>query len=267
MAMEILREGATGANVTALQTRLQAHGFSPGSIDGSFGPATEAALTGFQKSEGLVPDGVMDARTAKALGFGDVDVPPVGAMPNVTVAVVSKMFPSTPLDPIKSNLPFVLDALIATELTSVPIVLSALATIRAETEGFVPISEFLSRFNTSPGGHPFDLYDNRRDLGNQGAPDGANFKGRGYVQLTGRTNYTKFGPIVGVANLADQPDQANDPAIAAKILAAFIASKEAAISTALVANDLAAARKLVNGGSNGLERFTSAYRIGAGLLT
>ena len=53
----------------------------------------------------------------------------------------------------------------------------AIATIRAETAGFEPISEFKSRFNTSPQGHPFDLYDSRKDLGNCGAPDGTNFKG------------------------------------------------------------------------------------------
>lgn len=131
----------------------------------------------------------------------------------------------------------------------------------------MPTNEFLSRFNTSPGGHPFDLYDNRKDLGNRGPPDGASFKGRGYVQLTGRSNYTTFGPRVGVNNLVQQPDQANDPAVAARILAAFIASKQAAIATALASDDLATARRLVNGGANGLDRFISAYRIGANLLT
>ena len=265
--METLEEGMTGGDVTALQTRLQMRGFPPGVIDGTFGPGTEAAVIAFQKSEGLVPDGVVGARTAQALGFAQSDLPPVPAMPNITVALVSKMFPATLLDPIKTNLPHVLGALIAADLTSVPIVLTALATIRAETEGFVPIGEFLSRFNTSPGGHPFDLYDNRKDLGNRGPPDGARFKGRGYVQLTGRANYTYFGPIVGVDNLVQQPEQANDPAIAAKILAAFIASKQAAIATAIASEDLTAARRLVNGGSNGLDRFIAAYWIGANLLT
>jgi putative chitinase len=264
--MQILKEGMSGADVTALQLQLQTHGFSPGGIDGIFGPGTEAAVVGFQNSEGLVPNGIVDARTAQALDFAAADLPPVPAMPNVTVAVVSKMFPATPLDPIKKHLPDVLGALVAADLTSVPVVLAALATIRAETEGFVPIGEFLSRFNTSPGGHPFDLYDNRKDLGNQGPPDGASFKGRGYVQLTGRANYAKFGPIVGVADLVDQPDQANDSEVAAKILAAFLKAKEAALATALAADDLAAARRLVNGGTNGLDRFTSAYRIGADLL-
>jgi putative chitinase len=265
--MDTLKEGSSGASVTALQKQLQARGFPPGAVDGIFGPGTGAAVIAFQRSEGLVPDGVVGTRTARALGFAEPELPPPPAMPNVTVPIVANMFPVTPLDHIKVNLPSVLTALAGAKLTTVPIVLAALATIRAETEGFVPISEGLSRFNTSPGGHPFDLYDNRKDLGNQGPPDGESFKGRGYVQLTGRANYTKFGPLVDVNDLVEQPDKANDPQIAAKLLAAFVASKETAIATALTTGDLATARRLVNGGSHGLDRFTSAYQIGLGLLT
>ena len=93
-----------------------------------------------------------------------------------------------------------------------PMILMALGTIRAETAGFVPISEGQSRFNTSPGGHPFDLYDNRRDLGNRGAPDGANFKGRGFVQLTGRTNYTMFSAELNISTeLVDRPGKGQRP--------------------------------------------------------
>ena len=264
--METLREGSNGPDVVALQTRLRAQGFPPGAIDGNFGPGTEAAVIAFQRSEGLVPDGVVVPQTAQALGVAPADLPPP-EMPEITVAIVAKMFPVTPLGHINANLPRVLTALSEAKLTTLPIVLAALATIRAETEGFLPISEFLSRFNTSPNGHPFDLYDFRQDLGNQGPPDGANFKGRGFVQLTGRTNYTTFGPLVDVRNLVDEPEQANDPDIAARLLAAFISSKRVAIASALAANDLAAARRLVNGGSHGLDQFVSAYQIGASLLT
>jgi len=265
--MTALSEGMSGGDVAELQTRLKMHGFPPGAIDGSFGPGTQAAVIAFQLSEGLVPDGIVGGRTALALGFDQPAEAPVAAMPNVTVAVVAKMFPVTPLDPIKANLPHVLGALIDASLTSMPIVVTALATIRAETEGFVPMDEGLSRFNTSPGGQPFDLYDNRKDLGNVGPPDGALFRGRGYVQLTGRANYAAFGPQVGVGNLVDQPEQANDPDIAARLLAAFIGNKAAAIRAALANNDLAAARRLVNGGSNGLDRFTAAFQVGTQLLS
>ena len=134
-------------------------------------------------------------------------------------------------------------------------------------ECFEPIPEGQSRYNTSPSGHPFDLYDNRKDLGNQGTPDGALFKCRGYVQLTGRANYAKFGPpLTPPVDPISNPDKASDPDVAANLLALFIADKELAIKNALLADNMATARQLVNGGSNGLERFEEAYRCGASLI-
>src|SRR5262249_51800617 len=152
------------------------------------------AVIAFQRSEGLVADGVVGPRTAAALGVSSEDLPPAPAMPNVTIAIVAKMFPHTPLGNINKYLPAVLGELGNAGITALPLVLAALATIRAETEGFVPIDEGRSRFNTSPNGHPFDLYDYNKNLGNKGPPDGERFKGRGFVQLTGRANYTQFGP-------------------------------------------------------------------------
>jgi peptidoglycan L-alanyl-D-glutamate endopeptidase CwlK len=264
--MDVLREGMSGPDVTDLQTRLRDCGFPPGAIDGVFGPGTEAAVLAFQSSKGLLADGIVGERTALALGFAASGAPAPPGMPGITVATVSKMFPVTPLRNISANLPVVLTALQQANLTTVPIVLASLATIRAETEGFVPLDEGESRFNTSPAGAPFDLYDHRTDLGNTGPPDGANYKGRGFIQLTGRANYEKFGPIIGVPTLATNPEQANTPGIAAQLLAAFVKDKEIAIKSALQRNDLAADRKLVNGGSNGLDRFTDAYTIGLGLV-
>ena len=166
-----LRRGSTGAEVSRLQARLKERGFNPGRVDGDFGGGTEAAVLAFQKSAGLLADGIAGPRTLAALELAGDAVPVVSGQ--VTTAIVSQMFPFTRLDNIKTNLPFVLTALGDAALADKPMTLMALATIRAETEGFIPISEGLSRFNTSPGGHPFDLYDNRRDLGNQGPPDGA----------------------------------------------------------------------------------------------
>ncbi|MEM7021227.1 MAG: peptidoglycan-binding protein, partial [Pseudomonadota bacterium] len=145
------------------------------------------------------------------------------------------------------------------------ITLLALGTIRAETAGFVPIDEGISKYNTDPGQHPFNRYDHMSALGNQGPPDGERYRGRGFIQLTGRANYRTYGTRLGVP-LENQPDRANDPEIAAGVLAAFLADKRTAAKYAIFGNDLAFARKLVNGGSHGLERFQVAFEKGASLL-
>lgn len=262
-----LKKGAKGERVKALQNALKKKGFDPGAIDGDFGNGTEAAVIAFQKSEGLLPDGIAGPQTlgALAIDFTSEDKRP-DATAKFTVGVVSDMFPSTPIGNIKKHLPSVLSALRKLDLGDQEMVLMALATIRAETEGFVPIDEFKSRFNTPPAGPPYSLYDNRRDLGNKGPTDGADFKGRGFIQLTGRANYERIGSQIG-ENLIANPNLANDPEIAATILATFLKNKERLIRGDLLINDLKTARKRVNGGSHGLDRFTDAFNIGRRLTS
>jgi peptidoglycan L-alanyl-D-glutamate endopeptidase CwlK len=266
--MAILKLDSHGADVVALQRALKARGFDPGVPDGDFGPGTEAAVIAFQKSEGLTPDGIVGPQTLDRLGMPATALPvPVDVTAKVTATQVSRMFPQTPLGNINTNLPFVLQAMHNASLGDKPMLLMGLGTIRAETGSFEPISEGRSRFNTSPSGHPFDLYDNRRDLGNRGAPDGNRFKGRGFVQLTGRANYTTFSAKLSMGTgLVEDPDKANDPTIASQLLALFLKDKEQRIRDALGSDDLATARRLVNGGSHGLDDFSDAYRIGERVL-
>lgn len=53
---------------------------------------------------------------------------------------------------------------------------------------------------------------------------------------------------------------------ASKLLARFLLDRENPIREALPSNNLATARRLVNGGSNGLDRFTDAYNRGLQLI-
>jgi peptidoglycan hydrolase-like protein with peptidoglycan-binding domain len=271
--MPVLKVGSSGPEVEALQQKLKDEGFDPGLVDGDFGLGTEAAVIAFQKSEGLTPDGIAGPHTRaafKPIGAPAPKAPPAPIVTGavditgaVTVAKVSKMCPGAPLGNIKANLPPILEALRTLGLGDKPMVLMAIATIRAETAGFEPISEFKSRFNTSPQGHPFDLYDSRKDLGNRGAPDGANFKGRGFVQLTGRFNYEKLDGQLGLSGrLVANTELANDPTIAAEILARFLTDVEAPIRAALQGGKLKKARKLVNGGTHGLQEFEEAFDTG-----
>ena len=283
--MPVLQKGSSGPEVLTLQNTLQQLGFDPHGVDGVYGLGTQAAVIAFQKSKGLTPDGVCGPSTMAALqssaAVAGADVSgatttastsPAGAttLPacNPTVSQVAKMFPGVPVKNIETNLPFVLAAMNDAALGDKDMVLMALATIRAETGNFTPLSEFQSKFNTAPGGPPFGLYDNRKDLGNQGPPDGSSFKGRGYIQLTGRSNYQVHGAAIGLGNqLITNPALANQPDIAAKLLASFLKSKEAKIRTALKNNDLKTARRLVNGGSHGLDQFTQAFNIGRSAIT
>src|SRR5690348_7214115 len=64
-----------------------------------------------------------------------------------------------------------------------------LATTKHEcADRWQPIAEFASG----------KAYEGRRDLGNTQRGDGPRFKGRGYVQLTGRRNYAYFARRLGV---------------------------------------------------------------------
>lgn len=266
----ILSEGATGPLVVKLQNKLKALGFDPGDVDGDFGPKTTAAVVAFQQSKQIAADGIVGPVTLEHLGLTLMpSVPVAGASitKNVTPELVAQILVHSPLGNIRQYLPDILKALDADSIGDKQMVLMALATVYVETGQFIPIDEYRSRYNTSQGGHPFDLYDNRSDLGNRGYPDGKNFKGRGFIQLTGRDNYTRFSHELGLGEqLVNQPDLANSPKIAAQLLARFLKAKESRIRNALSRNDLATARQLVNGGSHGLAQFVDVYRRGDKLL-
>jgi peptidoglycan hydrolase-like protein with peptidoglycan-binding domain len=65
-----IKQGASGALVKDLQTRLIQAGYSVGAsgVDGSFGPATNSAVRAFQKAKGLTVDGIVGPNTWTALG-------------------------------------------------------------------------------------------------------------------------------------------------------------------------------------------------------
>jgi hypothetical protein len=58
-----------GSDVLQLQERLQALGYYAGPLDGKYGARAVAAVVAFQKAHGLRADGVVDYRTAEALGL------------------------------------------------------------------------------------------------------------------------------------------------------------------------------------------------------
>lgn len=100
----------------------------------------------------------------------------------------------------------------------------------------------------------FSKYDGRGALGNTQPGDGFRFRGRAYVQITGRRNYKFAGEQLGV-DLVAEPDKALEPAIAVQILYRGMAegwftgrgmSRYIGPNTAEKA-DYEAARRVVNG--------------------
>lgn len=62
-----LKPGDTGAQVRALQRTLTHLGYSIGTIDGSYGPATKTAVSKFQRAHQLTADGIVGPATLAAL--------------------------------------------------------------------------------------------------------------------------------------------------------------------------------------------------------
>jgi hypothetical protein len=67
LGSRVMHKGQRGWDVAALQFLLQRRGFSPGGLDGGFGPGTHGALVSFQRAAGLTVDGLAGSATLSAL--------------------------------------------------------------------------------------------------------------------------------------------------------------------------------------------------------
>lgn len=142
-------------------------------------------------------------------------------------------------------LPGILSAMQKFDMLDKKVLIGLLATVRVETGGMKPINEW--------GGESYwSQYEGRSDLGNVNPGDGVKYHGRGYVQLTGRSNYKVYGQKLGV-DLENNPDLALDPDVSAQVLACYF--KDRRVDTAAQTKDWRKVRKLVNGGYNGWDEF------------
>ena len=97
-----------------------------------------------------------------------------------------------------------------------------------------------------------------KNLGNTQPGDGPRFKGRGYIQLTGRWNYGHFGKKVGV-DLISNPELAASPDVAAAIAVQFY--KDRVDRVAARRGDVAGATKGINPGLNGLKDRERRFKL------
>mgnify|MGYP000331641032 CR=1 FL=1 len=90
-------------------------------------------------------------------------------------------------------------------------------------------------------------------LGNTEPGDGKTFRGRGYIQLTGRSNYRNAGQALGL-DLENHPDQAAQPANAARIAGWFWKkNKLNQFTYGDTPENFISLTKRINGGTVGLE--------------
>jgi len=108
------------------------------------------------------------------------------------------------------------------------------------------------------------IYGNRKDLGNVNPGDGYTYIGRGFIMITGRVNYTRFGALIAQP-LVDQPDLLQQPLYAAQAAAAFWRATN--INARADADDVAGVTKLVNGGLNGLDGRTALLKTAKTIWT
>ncbi len=120
-----------------------------------------------------------------------------------------------------------------------------LAQVAHESDMFCTTEEYASG----------SAYEGRKDLGNTVRGDGVRFKGRGPIQLTGRTNYRNFSLWMR-ATVANAPDFIDHPGLVAE----FPWAAHAAIwfwtvkrlNVVADRDDLVAVTRIINGGRNGL---------------
>lgn len=74
VTMPVLRQGARGELVRSMQQNLTSWGFSPGKIDGIFGPKTLEAVQALQRKLGVPATGAMDAQTVEKVKSDLFDV-------------------------------------------------------------------------------------------------------------------------------------------------------------------------------------------------
>ncbi len=191
--------------VKELQTGL---GFSGTQIDGKFGAGTDAAVKRFQLSNGLLVDGIVGEQTWSALLGEPVEVfshRPKGRFD------IDKIVMSIPHGVIRQkareSVPLILSECEASGVINKKQIAYVLATAQHESHLGRWMEEFASGW----------AYEGRSDLGNTQPGDGPKYKGRGFVQLTGRKNYTFWKNRLGI-DLVNRPERAKEFPIAAKIL-------------------------------------------------
>lgn len=94
------------------------------------------------------------------------------------------------------------------------------------------------------------VYANRLGNGPPESGDGFRYRGRGYIQITGRANYRDMGKIAGIP-LEEQPELAAKPEHALAVACAFWSARK--LNAICDTGDFSACTRAINGGLIGME--------------
>ena len=187
----------------------------------------------------------------------------------VTSDLLEEVFPKLEKarENISANYGFLAAAMKEFQISEPRFASAVIATIAVETPDFSAYEETPAPYNTKTT--PFDVYEGAARLGNTTPGDGAKFRGRGFIGLTGRYNYAKMSERLGLGTrLLDNPEDARSPEVASRIICAFFIDSQSRVVKALDQQDFGEIRRLVSGSaSDHLAQFLSAYNKTLSLLT
>lgn len=125
---------------------------------------------------------------------------------------------------------------------------------------YFPTSALSTAYERKPEKIANLVYASRMGNGNEASGDGFKFRGRGYIQLTGKNNYTLFGQSID-EDIVENPDKvASDYAL---LSAAWFFNKKGLHKIADEGSTdeiVTKITKLVNGGTNGLPARISHFK-------
>ena len=207
----ILKVGSKGEDVKKLQEKLGVEAI------GKFGPKTEAAVKAWQKANGLKDDGIVGDATWSKL-FGEEPKQPQVVKEDVVIPSGG----SLNIEKLKGHIP---DAVLAQipetakkfNITNNLRLAHFLSQCGHESGNFKAVSEnlnysadglkkifgkyFPGNLNESYARQPEKIasrvYASRMGNGDEASKEGFKFRGRGYIQLTGKANYTNFTKFIG----------------------------------------------------------------------